>query len=254
MRRRYELTDEEWNIVDPLLPPARKKQGGRPPKDRRQMLNAVLWVARTGAPWRDLPSYYGPWSSAYSFFWRLQKANIWGEILKHVAIEPDWEQVMVDATIVRVHQHGAGAKGGKDRQAIGRSRGGLTTKIHAMVDALGYPLRFELTPGQDHDSVTGYRLLHELDSCPGEVLADRAYDTNAILELLQSRAITPVIPSKRNRRVKRPLDSETYKERHLIECFFNKVKNYRRLATRYEKTANMFMAFLTLLSIRLWLK
>ncbi|AJE53775.1 hypothetical protein RE92_23275 [Paenibacillus polymyxa] len=217
------------------------------------MLNAVLWVARTGAPWRDLPSYYGPWSSAYSFFWRLQKANIWGEILKHVAIEPDWEQVMVDATIVRVHQHGAG-KRGQDRQAIGRSRGGLTTKIHAMVDALGYPLRFELTPGQDHDSVTGYRLLHELDFCPGEVLADRAYDTNAILELLQSRAITPVIPSKRNRRVKRPLDSETYKERHLIECFFNKVKNYRRLATRYEKTANMFMAFLTLLSIRLWLK
>ncbi len=134
----------------------------------------------------------------------------------------------------------SGRKRGQDRQAIGRSRGGLTTKIHAMVDALGYPLRFELTPGQDHDSVTGYRLLHELDFCPGEVLADRAYDTNAILELLQSRAITPVIPSKRNRRVKRPLDSETYKERHLIECFFNKVKNYRRLATRYEKTANMW--------------
>lgn len=96
------------------------------------MLNAVLWVARTGAPLRDLPSTYGPWSSAYSFFWRLQKANIWNEILKHVAIEPDWEQVMIDATIVRVHQH---CKRGQDRQAIGRSRGGLTTKIHAMVDA-----------------------------------------------------------------------------------------------------------------------
>ncbi|MCC3381663.1 transposase [Paenibacillus sp. UY79] len=74
------------------------------------------------------------------------------------------------------------------------------------------------------------------------------------MELLQSRAITPVIPCKRNRRVKRSLDSETYKERHLIECFFNKVKNYRRLATRYEKTANMFTAFLVLLSIRLWIK
>jgi len=77
------------------------------------MLNAVLWVARTGAPWRDLPSHYGPWSSAYSLFWRLQQANIWNEILKHVAIEPDWEQVMIDATIVRVHQHGASAKGGR---------------------------------------------------------------------------------------------------------------------------------------------
>lgn len=98
------------------------------------MLNAVLWVARTGAPWRDLPDYYGPWSSVYSFFWRLQKAGIWDEILKHVTIEPDFEQMMIDSTIVRVHQHGA------SKQAIGRSRGGLITKIHAVVDALGNPL------------------------------------------------------------------------------------------------------------------
>ncbi|MBO3287275.1 transposase [Paenibacillus polymyxa] len=69
--------------------------------------------ARTGAPWRDLPDYYGPWSSVYSFFWRLQKAGIWDEILKHVTIEPDFEQMMIDSTIVRVHQHGAGAKGGQ---------------------------------------------------------------------------------------------------------------------------------------------
>ncbi len=123
-----------------------------------------------------------------------------------------------------------------------------------MVDALGYPLRFELTPGQDHDSVMGYHFLQELDVCPRQVVADRAYDTNAILELLHSRDITPVIPSKRHRRVQRPLDAEAYTERHVIECFFNKVKNYRRLATRYEKTANMFKAFLTLLSIRVWLK
>jgi transposase len=87
------------------------------------------------------------------------------------------------------------AQKGQERQAIGRSRRGLTAKIHAMVDALGYPLRFDLTPGQEHDSVTGYRLLHELNFCPGKVLADRAYDTNVILELLQSRAITEAIPS-----------------------------------------------------------
>ncbi|AJW69226.1 transposase [Paenibacillus polymyxa E681] len=76
------------------------------------MLNAVLWVALTGAPWHDLPDYYGPWSSVYNFFWRLQKAGIWDEILKHVTIQPDFEQMMIDSTIVRVHQHGAGAKGG----------------------------------------------------------------------------------------------------------------------------------------------
>ncbi len=113
MRRRYEISDEEWNVIEPFLPPTRKPQGGRPPKDRRQMLNAVLWIARTGAPWRDLPAYYGSWSSAYSFFWRLQKAGIWDIILDHVSIEPDWSQVMIDTTVVRVHQHGLGAKGGK---------------------------------------------------------------------------------------------------------------------------------------------
>ncbi|WP_272948149.1 transposase [Paenibacillus sp. A3] len=103
---------------------------------------------------------------------------------------------------------------------MGRSRGGLTTKIHAMVDTLGDPLRFELTPGQDHDSVTGYRLLHELDFCPGEVLADRAYDTNAILD---------------------PLDSETYKERHLIECFFYE-KTSEHVHGSFDTAFNSFMA------------
>ncbi|WP_373408428.1 IS5 family transposase [Brevibacillus brevis] len=254
MRRRYELTDNEWEVVQMFLPAARKSQGGRPPKDRRHMLNAVLWIARTGAPWRDLPDYYGPWSSAYSFFWRLQKAGIWDEILKHVTIEPDFEQLMIDTTIVRVHQHGTGPKGGKSKQAIGRSRGGLTTKIHAVADALGNPLRFELTPGQAHDSVMGYEMLSTLDLQNREVLADRAYDTDAIVTLLKEQQATPVIPSKRNRRKKRAYDKDTYKERHLIECFFNKMKNYRRLATRYDKTASMFKAFLALISMRLWLK
>ncbi|WP_084778118.1 IS5 family transposase [Saccharibacillus sacchari] len=114
MRRRYDLTDEEWNTIESFLPPARKTQGGRPSKDGRHLLNAVLWVARTGAAWRDLPDYYGPWSYAYSFFWRLQKSSgTWEKILEHVAIEPDFEQMMVDTTIVRVHQHGKGAKGAR---------------------------------------------------------------------------------------------------------------------------------------------
>lgn len=78
MRRRYEISDEEWNVIEPFLPPTRKPQGGRPPKDRRQMLNAVLWIARTGAPWRDLPAYYGSWSSAYRFFSGAYKRRGYG--------------------------------------------------------------------------------------------------------------------------------------------------------------------------------
>lgn len=86
-----------------------------------------------------------------------------------------------------------------------------------------------------------------------QVLADRAYDTNAIRALLNEQQAIPVIPSKKNRRVNQPIDRDIYRERHLVECFFNKVKNYRRLATRYDKLACTFKAFLTLASIMVWL-
>jgi len=119
MRRRYEIQDEQWEMIKDLLPAERKKQGGRPAKDNRIMLNAMLWVARTGAPWRDLPEYYGSWKSVYTRFRRWQMAGSWDQILSYVAIEPDFENVMIDATIVRVHQHGAGAKGGSNFRQSG---------------------------------------------------------------------------------------------------------------------------------------
>lgn len=131
---------------------------------------------------------------------------------------------------------------------MGRSRGRLTTKVHALEDALENPLRFELTAGQSHDSVMGYELLQTQDLTRKQVLADRAYDTNRILSLLEEQKGTVVIPSKKNRRVQRKWDKEIYKERHLVECFFNKTKHYRRLATRFDKLACTFRAFLTLAS------
>ncbi|RXZ80403.1 IS5 family transposase [Paenibacillaceae bacterium] len=253
MRRRYEIHDDQWEIIKPLLPAERKRQGGRPAKNNRMMLNAMLWIARTGAPWRDLPDYYGSWKSVYTRFRRWQMAGIWDQILAHVSIEPDFENVMIDATIVRVHQHGSGAKGGKQFQAIGRSRGGLTTKIHAIVDALGNPLRFELTGGQSHDCVTGFEMLKSMDLTGTNVLADRAYDTNAIVNHLSEQQAQIVIPSKKSRLVQRPCDWSLYKERHAVECFFNKIKHYRRIATRFDKLACSYKAFLALVSIMVWL-
>ncbi|WP_197073680.1 MULTISPECIES: IS5 family transposase [unclassified Paenibacillus] len=136
------------------------------------------------------------------------------------------------------------------QQAIGRSRGRLTTKIHTIVDALGNPLRFVLTGGQCHDAVTGYEMLGQMDLTKKQILADRAY-TNRILRLLQKQAATSVIPGKKNRWKQRRWDKDLYKERHMIECFSNKVKH--RLATRYDKLASTFMTFLTLASIMIWL-
>lgn len=113
MNTRYEIHERQWRLIQDLFPPERKPQGGRPAVGNRIMLNAMLWVARSGAPWRDLPDHFPNWKSVYTRFRRWQQAGIWDEVLKHVSLDPDEESVMIDATIVRVHQHGSGAKGGK---------------------------------------------------------------------------------------------------------------------------------------------
>lgn len=114
MKRRYELHDDQWEKIKNLLTLERKPQGGRPAKNNREMLNAMLWVVRSGAPWRDMPDYYGPWQSVYTRFRRWEQAGVFGLVLEEFAAESDVESVMIDSSIVRVHQHGAGAKGGNN--------------------------------------------------------------------------------------------------------------------------------------------
>ena len=114
----------------------------------RLFVEAVIWKFRSGAPWRDLPERFGDWNNTHRRFSRWAEKGDWENLFKALAADRDNEYAMIDATIVRAHQHSAGAlKRGID-QAIGRSRGGLTTKIHAIVDALGNPLAISLTGGQ----------------------------------------------------------------------------------------------------------
>jgi len=135
---------------------------------------------------------------------------------------------------------------------LGRSRGGLGTKIHALVNEHGLPLRFLLTPGQAHDAPPAKVLLSKLK--PGQqVLADRAYDANWIRNLIKEQGAIDVIPSKSNRLQPLAFDKEAYKKRNVIERFFGRIKqSFRRIATRYEKTATNFMAMIKLASVRLW--
>jgi transposase len=122
----------------------------------------------------------------------------------------------------------------------------LTTKIHALVDALGNPCNLMLTPGQDHDLTCAKPLLENAD--PDALLADKAYDADSLIDSLEQRAITPVIPPKANRKVKRDCDFVLYCERNLIERFFNKIKHYRAIATRYDKLARNFLAAVQLIA------
>ncbi len=116
---RHELTEEQWNRLEPLLPPE-KPETGRPAKEHRTIINGILWILGTGAPWRDLPVNYGPWSTVASRFYRWRKAGIWDKVLAKlqqdadVAGQMDWEVHYVDGTNIRAHQHAAGAKKGEE--------------------------------------------------------------------------------------------------------------------------------------------
>jgi transposase len=118
---RGDLTNEQWERLQPFLPPQKPKVG-RPAEDHRRIINGVLWIDRTGAPWRDLPERYGPWRTVASRFYRWQKAGIWEGLLKALQQgsdredDLDWETHYVDSTTVRAHQHAAGAKGGSRRR------------------------------------------------------------------------------------------------------------------------------------------
>ncbi len=128
----------------------------------------------------------------------------------------------------------------------------MTTKIHVAVDALGNPLRIILTPGQEADIGQAKALISDLDA--KNVIADKAYDTNGLRAELEARGITAVIPAKCTRVIPIPHDLDIYKERHLIECFFCKIKDFRRIATRYEKTARNFLAIVHFIAAMVWLR
>ena len=139
------------------------------------------------------------------------------------------------------------------QEALGRSKGGFTCKIHALTDALGLPVRLLLTPGQDSDISQAPNLVEGF----GEVqalLADKGYDSDAFVEGLTEQGIIAVIPPRANRKSPRECDWHLYKERHSIECMFGKLKHYRRAFSRFEKKAINYLGMLSLASVMLWLR
>lgn len=130
----------------------------------------------------------------------------------------------------------------------------MSTKIHLRTNADGLPIGIILSPGEAHDSTAYADLMDERDSDPGVLLADRGYDSDAIRQDARDRGATPEIPTKRNRRIQHSVDHSLYALRNRIERCFNKLKNNRRIATRYDQTSSSFLGFVLLSSIRLWIK
>jgi transposase len=144
-------------------------------------------------------------------------------------------------------------KGTQNQEALGRSRGGFSTKIHARCDEQGRPLGFALTPGETHDTKGFTILMRMIDDRIRALIADKGYDSDAIREALRDADIEPVIPSRSNRKQPISFDRETYKLRNRIERMFNKLKNWRRIATRYDKSASSFLAFITVVAAKQWI-
>jgi transposase len=248
---RYRLRDDQWERIKDMLP-GKVGDVGATARDNRRFVEAVLYRYRAGIPWRDLPERFGDWKNTHRRFSRWAEKGVWQRLFEHLAADADNEYAMIDSTIVRAHQHSAGAPKKDDDQAIGRSKGGLSTKIHALVDALGNPLSFLLTPGQAHDLAGADALLPQMTA--DLLIADKAFDADQrVIRPLASAGQAAVIPPRKHRRSRRDFDRDLYKARHLVENFFCKLKQFRAIDTRYDKTARNFLAALHLAAATIWL-
>lgn len=208
----------------------------------RRFIEAVVWILRTGAPWRDLAERFGPWQTIYRRFRRWALAERWETFRRHLIVVRNAELLLLDSTIVKAHPHAAGAgKGGQTAEALGRSRGGFTTKLHALVNDDGQLLRYVLTGGEVNDITQAEALVRAGEG--GSLVGDRAYDSDAFVARIEALGMRAVIPSRSTRKLPRHLDRLAYARRNVIERWFGRLKAFRRVATRYDKTARSYLGF-----------
>ncbi|MFE2579637.1 IS5 family transposase [Streptomyces sp. NPDC059378] len=274
-----------WDRIEPLMPadPVR----GRRWADHRRTLEAIAWKYRTCSPWRDLPDELGSFQTAHKRLIRWAVDGTWERIFAAVlaaaegADDIGWT-VSVDSTVCRAHQHAAGARkkgplgrAEPDDHALGRSRGGLSTKVHLASDGHARPLALRVTAGQAGDAPAFESVMASIRvprSGPGRprtrpdaVLADRAYSSRAIRSHLRRRGIRALIPQpsdqighrlRRGRVGGRPpaFDSEAYKQRNAVERCINRLKQWRGLAMRTDKLAIAYQAALHLAAILIWVR
>ena len=248
------ISDKAWQSILPFLKASANVYVGNP-EDCRRFVSAIVWITKEGATWRALPKAYGYWNSIYRRFGRWSDAGVFENLHEYFHEAGELSALLVDSTIVRAHSCAAGApkkNGGQDSEALGRSHGGFTTKLNAAVSDTFLPLRFILTAGACHDVPRAPALIAGY-ACKF-VIADAAYDSDAFRAEIVAQGGVAVIRPRKNRVQERPYDKEMYKLRNVIERFFHRLKQYRRVATRYDKYAVRYLAFVFFAAILITFK
>ena len=232
------LTRDQFARLKPLLPTDTR---GKPRVDDRRVISGIVHVLKSGGRWVDAPAVYGPRKTLYNRFVRWAEKGIWIDMFHALAAAGGPPaQVLIDSSAVKAHRCAAGGKGERN-QAIGRSRGGRTTKIHALTDTACRPIAFMLTGGQVADCTAAELLLRRLPQA-SIVHGDKGYDSNAIRRQIEGKGAMPNIPPKANRRWKNCFSPFLYRNRNAIERMFGRLKDFRRIATRYDRSATNFLA------------
>ena len=237
-----DLTDAQWNRIKFVF--EKREKVGRPSLDPRRVFNALMWILKSGARWRDLPDRYGNWNSIYHKFRKWCSLGLFKRLLQLINADAQNTTLLeMDSTFCKVHQS---ACSGLKNQAIGVSRGGKTTKVHVLINEKMQLLNVVLTGGQIHDSEAVGALLKGIKLKDKTILADKAYSSEQIRLFLAEHDVVACIPDKANFRIKHAFDSKLYKQRNIVERFFQRIKNYRHIASRYDKLAVCFENFVLL--------
>jgi transposase len=228
---------------------------GVPRVDDRRVLSGIIHIIRRGLQWRDAPAAYGPHKTLYNRFVRWSRMGVFDRIFMTLAAEggPP-ERLMIDCTHLKAHRTAASllARGTFPR-CLGRTKGGLNSKLHAACDGNGRPVVLLLTEGQMSDH-RGAALMFPRLPPARELIGDRGYDSNHFRAALKARGTTPCIPFTRSRKAPIPHDAALYKQRHRIENMFGRLKDWRRIATRYDRSAHTFLGAIKLAAtITFWL-
>ncbi|WP_405891710.1 IS5 family transposase [Streptomyces sp. NBC_00133] len=290
---RGDLTNDEWARLAPHLP--KSGQRGARWTSHRKVINGIVFRERTRVPWRDLPARFGSWKTVDERHRRWSADGTRDQILRAVQSDADtesridWSMVSVDSTSCRAHQQPAGVRRKAPRvpkkrstpwqhrpdEGLGRSRGGLSCKIHLAAEGGRRPLALLVTPGQWGDSPQLIPVLERIRvprpgggrprTRPDHLSGDKAYSSGRNRGYLRRRQIKHTIPEPKNQQSNRKrrgskggrpvgFDKEQYKRRNEVERTINRLKNFRAVATRYDKRAYIFHGTVTVAAIRLWLR